>query len=377
MKWEMIRLGELTKIKTGKLDANASNENGQYPFFTCSKIALKIDTYSYDCECVLVAGNGDLNVKYYNGKFDAYQRTYIVESNNYDVLSVKYLYFFLDKYIEKLRELSIGGVIKYIKLGNLTDALLPLPPLKIQNRITEVLDRASEIVDKRKKQIMLLDQFTKSVFIEMFGDPVTNPKGWELIKLGVCVSKIENGYSPVCLQRSAAENEYGVLKLSAVTNGYYAENENKALPEGMPFRVEIEVKENDLLMTRKNTYELVGMSCYIYKTRSQLMMSDIIFRLITKDNVHKVYLWKLINDSSFRRKIRALANGSAGSMPNISKERLLGLTIPLPPLNLQNQFAAIVEQVEREKRSLNSGLEKLELTYKSLMQKAFNGELFC
>ena len=76
-----VKIGDLTKIKTGKLDANVSSEDGKYPFFTCSKEPLKISTYSYDCECVLVAGNGDLNVKYYNGKFDAYQRTYIIEAN--------------------------------------------------------------------------------------------------------------------------------------------------------------------------------------------------------------------------------------------------------------------------------------------------------
>ena len=117
---ELKRLGDYVKIRTGKLDANAASENGQYPFFTCSIEPLRIDTYSYDCECALVAGNGDLNVKYYNGKFDAYQRTYIIESNDKTVLSVPYLYCFLNKYVETLRKQAIGGVIKYIKLGNLT-----------------------------------------------------------------------------------------------------------------------------------------------------------------------------------------------------------------------------------------------------------------
>ena len=110
----MARLGDYVRIRTGKLDANASSENGQYPFFTCAVEPLRIDSYSYDCECVLVAGNGDLNVKYYNGKFDAYQRTYIIESLDKMILSVPYLFCFLDKYVEKLRTLSIGGVIKYI-----------------------------------------------------------------------------------------------------------------------------------------------------------------------------------------------------------------------------------------------------------------------
>ena len=111
-----VRLGNYVKIKTGKLDANASSTDGKYPFFTCSKEPLKISTYSYDCECVLVAGNGDLNVKYYSGKFDAYQRTYIIESMDKTFLDVQYLYFFMDKYLETLGSQSIGGVIKYIKL---------------------------------------------------------------------------------------------------------------------------------------------------------------------------------------------------------------------------------------------------------------------
>ena len=98
------KLGKLTKIKTGKLDANASSQDGEYPFFTCSREPLKISSYSYDCECVLVAGNGDLNAKYYEGKFDAYQRTYIIESIDKEKLNVKYLYYFLSEYLTYLRE---------------------------------------------------------------------------------------------------------------------------------------------------------------------------------------------------------------------------------------------------------------------------------
>ena len=88
---EYVNLGKIAKIKTGKLDANVANKNGKYPFFTCSKEPLTINTYSYDCECVLVAGNGDLNVKYYNGKFDAYQRTYIIEILDKNKYNTKYI----------------------------------------------------------------------------------------------------------------------------------------------------------------------------------------------------------------------------------------------------------------------------------------------
>ena len=162
-----VKLGELTKIKTGKLDANASSLDGEYPFFTCSREPLRISNYSYDCECVLVAGNGDLNVKYYNGKFDAYQRTYIIKDNGSNRLYMPYLYFFMDGYIEELRKQSIGGVIKYIKLGNLTDAMIELPSIDIQKNVVNVLNKAKGIIDSRQKELQILDELIKARFVEM------------------------------------------------------------------------------------------------------------------------------------------------------------------------------------------------------------------
>ena len=147
--WEIKNIGSICDIKTGKLDANAASNNGLYPFFTCSQTPLRIDNYAYDCECVLVAGNGELNAKYYKGKFNAYQRTYIITAKETSKeVSVKYLYKFFSKYVEQLRKLSIGGVIKYIKLGNLTDATLPIPPLPEQERIVAELDCLSGVIGK-------------------------------------------------------------------------------------------------------------------------------------------------------------------------------------------------------------------------------------
>jgi type I restriction enzyme S subunit len=177
-------LGDLVRIRTGKLDANANDPAGEYPFFTCAREPLRISSYSYDCECVLVAGNGDLNVKYHDGKFDAYQRTYIIESADKRRLDVRYLYHFMDIYVEQLRNLSIGGVIKYIKLGNLTEAKIPLPPLPEQRRIAAILDKADALRAMRREALAQLDELTQSIFIEMFGDPVTNPMGLPLSNLG-------------------------------------------------------------------------------------------------------------------------------------------------------------------------------------------------
>ena len=175
-----VKIGDLTKIKTGKLDANASSEDGQYPFFTCSKEPLKISTYSYDCECVLVAGNGDLNVKYYNGKFDAYQRTYIIENNSDGKLYMPYLYLFMEEYVEELRRQAIGGVIKYIKLGNLTDAMIELPSVEEQRNIVKILFKAKQILEQREIELEKLDELIKARFVEMFGNLMLTKK------IGMC-----------------------------------------------------------------------------------------------------------------------------------------------------------------------------------------------
>ena len=367
----MARLGDYTYIKTGKLDANASSDNGRYPFFTCSKESLLIDTYSYDCECVLVAGNGDLNVKYYSGKFDAYQRTYIIESNNKEKLLVRYLYYFLDKYVETLREQSIGGVIKYIKLGNLTEAHIPLPPLDKQRKIVAVLDKVSGLNAKRRQQLDKLDELVKSRFIEMFGDPITNEMGWKKVQLSTCIESIDNGKSLVCGASARQGNWPAVLKLSAATYGFYRPEENKAMLDENQFAEDAAVRVGDLLFTRKNTPELVGMCAYVYDTPSRLMMPDLIFRLNTTNRCNKVFLWKLINHNLFRDCIQAIATGSAKSMSNISKERLLNLEIILPPAELQEQFAVFVTQTDKSKLAIQKSLEKLEILKKSLMQKYF------
>ena len=160
-----VKLGKICNIKTGKLDANASSQNGEYPFFTCSRDPLKIDSYSYDCECVLVAGNGDLNVKYYNGKFDAYQRTYIIEVINKQIYNTMFIYLLIQSKILDLRKQAIGGVIKYIKLENLTSIDIPESCLRDQEKIVNKMLKTNSVIDIKKGQMIKLNELIKSQFV--------------------------------------------------------------------------------------------------------------------------------------------------------------------------------------------------------------------
>lgn len=371
------RLGDFVRIRTGKLDANASVPNGEYPFFTCAIEPLRIDRFSYDCECILIAGNGDLNVKYFNGKFEAYQRTYIVESIDKSRLFPRFLFHFMCKYIEKLRRMSIGGVIKYIKLDYLTEVEIPHLDFDEQRRIADVLDRAETLRAKRRAALAELDGLAQSIFLEMFGDPVTNPKQWPRVEFADVLAEIESGWSPVCLDRTAADHEWGVLKLGAVTQGEYRPFENKALPPDIRPDPSLEVQVGDLLFSRKNTYDLVAACALVRSTPPRLMLPDLIFRLRLKPNckVKPEYIHQLISNSNKRSDIQRLASGTSGSMPNISKGRLMNYFIEVPPLPLQQEFAERLGAVEKLKAVQRASLAELDALFASLQDRAFRGAL--
>lgn len=155
--WALCKIGDVTSIRTGKLDANASSPDGEYPFFTCAKDPLRISSFSYDAEAVLLAGNGNFDVNYYSGKFDAYQRTYIIRSLLDDEVLVPFLYRFFQFYSKSLREQSIGGVISYIKIGFLTEAPFMLPPVAEQARIITMVDRIMSLCDRLEASLRRRD----------------------------------------------------------------------------------------------------------------------------------------------------------------------------------------------------------------------------
>lgn len=152
------RLGEVVDFNTGKLDSNAAVEGGQYPFFTCSKTPLEIDRYSFDCEAVLLAGNnaaGNYNVKYYHGKFDAYQRTYVITANQYydGFIDYRYMKLLLEYCLDELKEKSLGSLTQYLTLGILKPLIVILPSYTEQQAIVVRVDSLMAVIDELEKQV--------------------------------------------------------------------------------------------------------------------------------------------------------------------------------------------------------------------------------
>ena len=334
-----VKLGQLVSIQTGKLDANEAVPGGKYPFFTTAKEISCINEYAYDDEVVLVAGNGDLNVKYYKGKFNAYQRTYILTSNSN--VRMKYLYYFLDKYIEVLRYQSIGGVIKYIKLNNLSDAQIPMRSIFEQDKIIGILEKLDNEIIIRSKQLSELSNLVKSRFNEMFGDIILNDKEWKVSKWNEILT-IRNGKN----QKNVEDN-----------NGQFPIYGSGGI---IGYAKDWIVKKNSVIIGRKgNINKPILVRENFWNVDTAFGLEPILEKL---NSEYLFYFCQLYNFEKLNKAV---------TIPSLTKSDLLDIAIPLPPLSLQNEFADFVAQVDKSQLAIQKSLEELETLKKSLMQEYF------
>lgn len=271
-----------------------------------------------------------------------------------DSLDRDFLYHYLKSRESISKSSGRGAAQNNINLTILRNMQVTLPSIEIQRSIVRNLEMISNQVTIAESHLMDLDALVKSRFVEIFGDFAC----YETKPLIKCVDCIEAGKSPKCLAFSRKMAEPGVLKLSAISSGVYCENENKALPRSVSLTIDKVVHANDILLSRKNTPELVGRSVLVKHTDGNIMFPDIIFRMHPLPPINAMYLSYLLA-GPLLHSIQSLAHGSAKSMSNIPKSELAKLSIPIPALNLQNEFANFVSQVDKSRfggmlRLLNS-----------------------
>lgn len=285
------------------------------------------------------------------------------------------LWFLLSK-ASYLEGRGKGATVKGITLDILRD--LPVPSLDIdeQRRIAAILDKADAIRRKRQQALALADDFLHSAFLEMFGDPVTNPKGWECAPIESCISTVDAGWSAKGLDRPACSDETGVLKISAVTSGRYRPDENKAVEVIQTGRLLVTPQKGDLLFSRANTRELVAATCIVDRTIDNVFLPDKIWRIRLRSQILTAeYLKFVFSNVGFRAIICSKATGTSGSMLNISQSKLLETSVQIPPIDQQQEFSRLFWCVEETRAQLVAQLENDRALFTSLSQRAFRGEL--
>ncbi|TCJ17068.1 restriction endonuclease subunit S [Flaviaesturariibacter flavus] len=177
------QLGELVNLCTGKLNANAANEGGEFPFFTCSREVSRIDTYAFDCEAILLAGNnavGDFNVKHYKGKFNAYQRTYVITIKPKVELDYRFLFYQMERSLANLKEKSVGAGTKFLKLPVIQSLEILFPTLKEQKDFVRSLyaieKHTKDLIRVYKTKLDKMESLKSTLLNEAFSGQLTTPK---------------------------------------------------------------------------------------------------------------------------------------------------------------------------------------------------------
>ena len=348
-----VKLGDIAKIITGKLDANAADEGGMYPFFTCSRDILRINKYAYDCECVLLAGNGDLNVKYYKGKFNAYQRTYIIELKESVEFSTIFIYWFLQLYIDILRKNSVGATIKYIKIGDLTSIKLPLVSLAEQERIVSLLDTQFAKIDALKANAASQLQAAKDLCQAALKQLLTPKEGWEMKTLDEISNDMYRGSG---ITRDQITNDgISCVRYGEIYTTYnYWFDKCKSHTDESKIKSPKYFENGDILFTiTGESVEDIAKSVAYLGLEKCLVGGDIV---VMKHNQNAKYLsYALSTPDAIKQKGLGKTKLKVvhSNIPSIKS-----IVIPIPSLPEQERIAARLDEISEKVKALQSNYDQ-------------------
>ena len=393
--WKWIKLGDVLKISTGKRDANHGTKNGKYDFYTCSSEPIKADTYSFDGECLIAPGNG-ANVGlviYHNGKFEAYQRTYVLERFSEESYMMYFKYAMEWNWKRYNADKMFGSATPYIKLGNLQNYCFPLPPLEEQHRIVAKIEELLPYVDRYAEAYEKLEQFNakfpedmkKSILqyaiqgklveqrteegtaedlyrqiqeekqklikakkikktktlenINLYEKPFDIPESWRWIKIGDLAKKVTDGEHKTP-RRVSEYCGYYLLSARNVINGsirlddvdYVDEEEyDNISPRCNP-------QKGDILISCSGS---VGRCASVKDDNKYVMVRSA--AMISPLLIDCDYLMYAIQSDCVQKQIKERTKQAVQA--NLFQDAIINLVIPLPPLEEQHRIVAKIEEL--------------------------------
>ncbi len=285
-----------------------------------------------------------------------------------EALDEKFLYYFL----KQSRLPKDAGYSRHFKF--LKRLKVPLPPLEEQKRIATILDKADTLRRKRQQSIDLTDQLLRSIFLDIFGDPVTNPKGWDVIPLKSAIDHANNGMSR---RRKTSENIGDiVLRLQDVHyDGIRFEKDLNRIQLDNKEKQRYKLENNDILFIRVNgNPDYVGRSAVFHGYDENVYHNDHLIRLKLSPEYDAEFLCYLINYSGSRNIIKPQLKTSAGQH-TISQSGIEKLEFYRPPIELQNKFVEFVKKINETRCDFRGNEEIVGSLFSSLTQQAFRGDL--
>ena len=359
---------DVVNVTTGKLNSNAATINGAYPFFTCSPETLSIDTYSFDTEALLLAGNnaeGNFSLKYYFGKFDAYQRTYILTMSEERLTTYKYLFYLLKTRLLELKNNSAGSATKFLTLSILKDIRFTLPRLSEQQAIASVLSALDDKIDLLQRQNQTLEQMAATLFRQWFIEEAK--EDWEEVTIGD-IFTLKGGSTPSTKESSFWDGNISWTSPRDLSNSksiFMFDTERKITEAGLakissgllPLRTLLMSSRAPIGYLAMTDIEVAINQGYIAIPEHQTYSTEF------------MYLWCQLNMDT----IENAGNGSV--FQEISKSSFRDLIFVIPDENTLNRFDAFVKPTFTKIKSNTQQIRTLQSMRDTLLPKLISGEV--
>lgn len=352
-----MKFAEVLEIKNGKNQKQVENPNGKYPIYGSGGVMGRADAYICEADTVIVGRKGTINNPIYvDEPFWNVDTAFGLVANK-ELLLPKYLYYFCCYF--DFESLNTTVTIPSLTKANLLNIEINIPSIAEQGQVVGTLNKISELISLRKTQIYKLEQLTQSRFLEVFGDCEQEAFIGDVIS-------ISRGASPRPISAFITEREDGVnwIKIGDVSENslYITKTEERITPEGA--KKSRMVHKGDFILSNSMSFGrpyILGIDGCVHD--GWLIMSDF------KEIFHELYLYHAIRSDDVQYQFSGKVNGA--TVKNLNSDLVKNTLIKVPPMALQNQFAAFVEQINKSKFELKQSLEKLETLKKSLMQQYF------
>ena len=381
--WCWCKLELLTNIKTGDKDANYGCEDGKYYFFTCASEPIRCSDFSFEGKAILLAGNGDIgNISLYNGKFEAYQRTYVLQQCR--GLIEEYLYYnFKYRWIDYNKDKMFGSAIPYIRLGNLKEYEVPIPPLQEQQRIVDRIESLFAKLDEAKEKVQFVRNCCDDDFSSVVHEALTGNLTEEW--------RVQNGLSRDGWKKSKLGN---LGSLERGRSKHRPRNDPRLFGGSYPFIQTGDVAEADVYIEKhKQTLSEFGLAQSRMFSKGTLCITiaanigdvailsydccfpDSVVGFTPCKDVESKYIYYMM--SELQKEIEA--NAPATAQKNINLKILNDIDIIIPSVIEQREIIAILDDLYDKKRQVKEKTEQIvdaiDMMKKSILTKAFRGEL--
>ncbi len=362
----MARLGDVCEKGTSNIaQKDLEGHYGNYPIYGASGFIANVDFYQQEKPYIAVVkdGAGIGRIMKLPAKSSVIGTMQYIIPN--DIVDISFLAYAMENM--NLSKYFTGATIPHIYFTDYRKEELPLPPFDEQRHIAAVLDKVSDLIAKRRQQLDKLDEIVKARFVEMFGEPDENPKHWQEDELSHHI-KVVGGYA----FKSDGFTDEGipVLRIGNINSGHFLPVNMVYWPDDSEL-VRYKVFPGDLVMSLTGTVgkDDYGNVCILGDDYDEYYLNQRNAKLSIETALNKCYFSELLKFPRIKKRLTGISRGVRQA--NISNKDILTLRIPIPPIELQEQFASFVEQTEKTKTTINRSLDQLEALKKALMQEYF------